>query len=187
MANTRTKTSPIVSACWAEHTLAIVRVTIILLIHVNPLPIIPSWLLGKPTLPAQRQPQLGTSLQYGTGNTQLTELLCTRNSAGPWFNIKMSSCQYRKSHCGDKTILRPSYLHNGISYTGKMTSLYWIRPQESGSPVCTFGLLQEDRSAVLWISSNSWVVHRTTHGGKLGCPNHFLVAWIIFEIRKFVF
>ena len=39
----------------------------------------------------------------------------------------MSSYQYRKSHCGDKTILRPSYLHNGISYTGKMTSLYWIR------------------------------------------------------------
>ena len=39
----------------------------------------------------------------------------------------MTSYQYRKSHCGDKTILRPSYLHNGISYTGKMTSLYWIR------------------------------------------------------------
>ena len=31
-----------------------------------------------------------------------------------------------KSHCGDKTILRPSCLHNGISYTGKMASLYWI-------------------------------------------------------------
>ena len=46
---------------------------------------------------------------------------------GPCFNIKISSYQYRKSHCGDKTILRPSYLHNGISYTGKMTSLYWIR------------------------------------------------------------
>ena len=46
---------------------------------------------------------------------------------GPWFNIKMTSYQYRKSHCGDKTILRPSYLHNGISYTGKTTSLYWIR------------------------------------------------------------
>ena len=27
----------------------------------------------------------------------------------PWgcFNIKMTSCQYGKSHCGDKTILRP--------------------------------------------------------------------------------
>ena len=41
---------------------------------------------------------------------------------GPWFNIKMPSYQYRKSHCGDKTILRSSYLHNGISYTGKMAS-----------------------------------------------------------------
>ena len=41
----------------------------------------------------------------------------------------MSSYQYRKSHCGDKKILRASYLHNGISYTGKMTSLYWIRTQ----------------------------------------------------------
>ena len=47
---------------------------------------------------------------------------------GPWFNIKMSSYQYRKSHCGDKTVVRSSYLHNGISYTGKMTSLYWISP-----------------------------------------------------------
>ena len=30
--------------------------------------------------------------------------------------IKMSSYQYRKSHCGVKTILRPSYLHNGIGF-----------------------------------------------------------------------
>ena len=48
-------------------------------------------------------------------------------SSGAWINIKLPSYQYRKSHCGEKTILRPSYLHNGISYTGKMTSLYWIR------------------------------------------------------------
>ena len=41
----------------------------------------------------------------------------------------MTSYQYRKSHCGDKTILRPSYLHNEISYTDKTTSLYWIRAQ----------------------------------------------------------
>ena len=47
--------------------------------------------------------------------------------SGPRFNKKMTSYQYRKSHCGDKTILRPSYLHNEISYTGKMTSLYWIK------------------------------------------------------------
>ena len=42
-------------------------------------------------------------------------------------SIKKYTYQYRKSHCGDKTILRPSYLHNGITYTDKMTSLYWIR------------------------------------------------------------
>ena len=47
---------------------------------------------------------------------------------GPWFNIKMWSYQYRKSHCGDKTVVRSSYLHNGISYTGKMSSLYWTNP-----------------------------------------------------------
>ena len=41
----------------------------------------------------------------------------------------MSSYQYRKSHCGDKTVVRLSYLHNGISYTGKMASLYWFSPQ----------------------------------------------------------
>ena len=48
---------------------------------------------------------------------------------GPWFNIKMSSYQYWKSHCGDKTVIRSSYLHNGIPDTGKMTSLYWFGPQ----------------------------------------------------------
>ena len=51
------------------------------------------------------------------------------SAPGPWFNIKLSSYQHRKSHCGDKTILRPSYLHIGISYTGKMSSLYWIGTQ----------------------------------------------------------
>ena len=44
----------------------------------------------------------------------------------------MSSYQFRRSHCGDKTILRPSYLHNGISYTDEMTSLYWI---SIGNPI----------------------------------------------------
>ena len=47
---------------------------------------------------------------------------------GYHLSIKTPSYQYRKSQYGDKTILWPSYLHNGISYTGKMMffSLYWI-------------------------------------------------------------
>ena len=42
--------------------------------------------------------------------------------------IKMSSYQYRKSHCGNTKVVRSSYLHKGISYTGKMASLYWTNP-----------------------------------------------------------
>ena len=38
----------------------------------------------------------------------------------------MASYQLRKSHCGDKTVVRSTYLHNGISYTDKLVSLYWI-------------------------------------------------------------
>ena len=41
--------------------------------------------------------------------------------------------RYRKSHCGDKIILRRFYLHNGISYTCNTTSLYWIRVLNLGS------------------------------------------------------
>ena len=44
--------------------------------------------------------------------------------------MRMTSYQYRKSYWEDNTILRPSYLHNGISYIGKTTSLYWIRAQK---------------------------------------------------------
>ena len=69
---------------------------------------------------------------------------------GGWFNIKMPSYQYRKSHYGDKTICWPSYLHNGISYTGKMASLYWIRAQEltllvldTGNSQMTIALLSQ--------------------------------------------
>ena len=49
-------------------------------------------------------------------------LIYYRLEAGPRFDINMSSCRYRKSHCGDKTVVRSSYLHNGISYIGKVSS-----------------------------------------------------------------
>ena len=44
-----------------------------------------------------------------------------------WFNIKMPCHQYRKFHCRGKIVLQLSSLHNGISYTGKMTYFYWLR------------------------------------------------------------
>ena len=70
-------------------------------------------------------------IQQGEHQGSVWGVCSPSQTSGPRFNIKMISYQHRKSHCRDKTILRPSYLHNGISYTGKMTSLYWIRAQVS--------------------------------------------------------
>ena len=58
---------------------------------------------------------------YHQKNLKLFDLICLRYSGG-WFSMKMPSYQCRKSHYGDKTILRP-----WISYTVKMISLDWIR------------------------------------------------------------
>ena len=66
-------------------------------------------------------------------NSLYDPLMTLMTTPGGQINIKMSSYQYRKSHCGDKTFVRSSYLHHGISYTGKMTSLYWFGPQVSSS------------------------------------------------------
>ena len=53
-----------------------------------------------------------------------------------WFNITISFYQYRKSHCGDKTIFGPSQ-HKWISYTGKITSWYWIRTCSTRGTYCS--------------------------------------------------
>ena len=42
----------------------------------------------------------------------------------PWFSINMSSYPHKKSHCGDKTVVRSSHFHNGISKTGKMAGTF---------------------------------------------------------------
>ena len=34
---------------------------------------------------------------------------------------------FRELHCGDKVVIKSSYLHSGNSYTGKMVSLCWIK------------------------------------------------------------
>ena len=48
------------------------------------------------------------------------------------FNIKMSY-QYRKSHCGDKKMLRSFYLHNWIFHTVKMDIFILKQPSFIGS------------------------------------------------------
>ena len=81
----------------------------------------------------------------------------------PWFNIKTTSYQYRKSHCGDKTDVRSSDLHNGISYTGKMSSLYGISP-----PGCFWSLWcwGQNMFQISW--SMPWLFMPWLHG--CWCP-----------------
>ena len=93
---------------------------------------------------------------------------------GDWFNIKMPSYQYRKCHCGDKTVLWLSYLHNEISYTGKMASLYWIRTQAITTSIVDLSITTMDLKKKSWqspfpgrneLNQNQLVIH-LTHWGR---------------------
>ena len=55
--------------------------------------------------------------------------------------FKTLSYKYRKSHCGEETVLRPSYLHITISYTSKTTHLYWIRARLFYGTSCALSIL----------------------------------------------
>ena len=78
------------------------------------------------------------------------------SNPGGRFNKEIPSYQYRNSHCGDKTIVRSSYLHNGISYTGNMTSLYWIRTLVIWITLLPYGMTRKRSHChpALWILNN---------------------------------
>ena len=76
---------------------------------------------------------------------------------GPRFNIKATSYQYRKSYCGDKTILRPSYFHNKIFFTGKMTSLYWIKAQDEFRNKQAAGWTEDNEAHQKTCGRREWV------------------------------
>ena len=100
---------------------------------------------------------------------------------GPRFNIKISY-QYRKSHCGDKIVLRLSYLHNGISYTGKMTSSYWIRVQiNHNTTQCTVDSSQSHLFKLLpracpW----RWDVESF---GSFKFDQHFVFVYVVLYLK----
>ena len=50
--------------------------------------------------------------------------------SGPWFNIKMSSYQDRKSHCGDKMVVRSSCLiHLGVRDKRRVSEIDLSQPR----------------------------------------------------------
>ena len=108
--------------------------------------------------------QFGYVQANNKGNIKALHLLL-EISTGPWFNIKMSSYQYRKSHCGDKMVIRSSYLHNGISYTGKISSLYWI------GALVTFGFFSHRASNEVQYIQKVLPIPRPA-ASELGLPVH---------------
>ena len=87
----------------------------------------------------------------------------------------MLSCQYRKSHCGEKTVVRSSYLHNGISYIGKITSLYWIRALVIMCSFCIGWLFTPPYSKICTYLSTKWdVFSGLARNGNSGCANEIL-------------
>ena len=108
-----------------------------------------SWLFWKRRIMWEKCPVLSKK-SFGhadMGTTSSSSDHIHPDSPGPRFNIKMTSYQYRKSHCGNKTVVRSSYLHKGISYTGKMSSLYWIGALDAEE--------KRENSFASWHSSNS--------------------------------
>ena len=59
------------------------------------------------------------------------------HETGPWFNIKMSSYQYRKSHCGDKTVVRSSYHISTVEFPKLVRWYLRIQSAPRSSGVCS--------------------------------------------------
>ena len=87
-------------------------------------------------------------------------------STGSWFNINMLSCQYRKSHCGDKTILRPS----SISTMGFriLVWVWWHLYIESGPRLCEWQL---SRIGLAWIMQVRKALQSISHSNRLSDAN----------------
>ena len=100
--------------------------------------------------------------------------------------IKMSSYQYRKSLCGDK-VVRSSYLHIVISFTGKMSSLYWIRALvkkarmdlKRGDRIFPWCILKKKKTILL--------LHEIRVDPFTYKRNGLLNCWIAAERTKFTF
>ena len=85
-----------------------------------------------------------------------------------------------KSDCGDKMIVRLSYLHNGITYTGKTTSLYWIRAQEPDHQQPLSWFIQNIEAAAIDFSwSLQW-----RHNEHDGVSNHQLHDCLLNRLSR---
>ena len=91
----------------------------------------------------------------------------------------MSPCQYKKSNCWDKTVVRLSYFCIGTSCTGKMTSLYWISPGP-GSEIVSGNALH--RAVYLWEDEPTFMKKSKGLATSLPLPNIVRSISIIWNV-----
>ena len=102
-------------------------------------------------------------------------------SSGLWFNMMMLSYQYRKYHYGDKTVIRLSYLRNGIFYNGRVASLHGISPHS---------ILNQPRTEIYqW---EKWPYHFQSKLTHLSLDKMAAISQMIFSdefvwMKSFVF
>ena len=94
----------------------------------------------------------------------------------------MSSYLYRKYHCGDKTVVRSSHLHNEISYTGKMTYFYWIRAlteNQNSQRIDITRVKKLQLSELSWTFSITCSIVRASHGENVStkCLGHVMSCY----------
>ena len=115
---------------------------------------------------------------------------------------KMSSSQYRNSHCGDKTILRSSYLHNENSYTDKIfytesgrkpVACDIVRYSQCRYTAAKGRCLAKSNILSAWISVRYvsgvciWKTHHIIQGHSVStlCPNTACLVWVQTLIYAF--
>ena len=101
--------------------------------------------------------------QYPYGCVVLCLVVLYRSSVWAPIQYKDVSYQYRKSHCGDKTVVRSSYLHNGICYTAKMSSL---ESPDLYLPICC------SNASLTWGQSYDHQSLQSRHNEPDGVSNH---------------
>ena len=110
--------------------------------------------------------EAGSHYLWANRNISIASVSRDREPRG-LFQYK-SLFRYRNSQCKDKIIIRPSYLHNGNSYTSKMASLYWNSLQMVLLPFLPAGrpdwlpgwsrwVLVAAPSGLLWKQVTSWL------------------------------
>ena len=106
--------------------------------------------------------------------------------SGPQFNVKMPSHQHINSHCGDRRILWQC----GISYTGMVTSLYWIwalnpKTEVEWYVLCGSKCLQCEN--ITFVSPTYWDRNKMTDISQATLSNACVLASMVTKNQSYFY